>query len=105
MPDFERISVDVANAMITEGSALIVDVRDEQSYAASHVPNAVHLSNESVSQFVDSADTALPVVVYCYHCNSSQGAEAFLNEIGFEKTFSVDGGFEAWQSNLPAKES
>ena len=97
MANFERISVATAYAMIDEGGVLVVDVRDEQSFASARIPGASHLDNSSIADFIDSADPATPVIVYCYHGNSSQGAAAFLNEKGFTRTYSVDGGFEAWQ--------
>ncbi|MFZ9025679.1 MAG: rhodanese-like domain-containing protein [Pseudohongiellaceae bacterium] len=41
------------------------------------------------------SDTAL--IVMCYHGISSQSASAYLSSRGFTETYSLDGGFEAWQ--------
>ena len=98
MANFERISVATASAMMAKGNVMVVDVRDEQSFAAGRLPGARHLDNTSVADFIDQADFATPVIVCCYHGNSSQGAAAFLNEKGFAQTYSMDGGFEAWRS-------
>jgi thiosulfate sulfurtransferase len=87
--------------MLGEGKAQLVDIRDEQSYAAGHIEGARHLDNTTLQAFVEEADPDQPVIVYCYHGNSSQPAAAFLNERGFEDVYSMDGGFEVWRSQYP----
>ncbi|MFT4862153.1 MAG: thiosulfate sulfurtransferase, partial [Pseudohongiellaceae bacterium] len=54
--------------------------------------------------FIAAADTAQPLVVCCYHGNSSQSAAAFFAEQGFVQSYSLDGGFEAWQEALGVSE-
>ena len=49
---------------------------------------------------MQQTDFETPVVVVCYHGNSSQGAAQYLAQQGFETVFSMDGGFEAWRSQL-----
>ncbi len=102
MAEFERISVDAARDMIDAG-AVVVDVRDEDSYRSAHIPGALYLDNTTVQDFIESADHSAPLVIYCYHGNSSQGAAAFFHEKGFEKTYSVDGGFEEWRTRFPVE--
>ncbi|MEM1111311.1 MAG: thiosulfate sulfurtransferase GlpE [Pseudomonadota bacterium] len=101
MQSFKRISVSEARTLIAAGSAQIVDIRDDQSYASSHVQGATHLTNSNLQDFVSDADPDRPLLVYCYHGNSSQSAAAFLTEKGFEDVYSVDGGFEHWRVNHP----
>lgn len=101
MAHFERISVDTAFGMIADGTAQLVDVRDEQSYANSRIAGATHLTNTNLQDFIQEADPDLPLIVYCYHGNSSQSAAAFLNEKGFDNAYSMDGGFEQWRTRFP----
>jgi thiosulfate sulfurtransferase len=42
-----------------------------------------------------------PVVVCCYHGNSSQSAAQFLVEQGFTEVYSLNGGFEQWKVSYP----
>jgi len=100
MSEYKRISIEAAQTLLAAGEALLLDVRDEQSFVAGHVPGALHLGNHNLEDFLASADRGAVVIVYCYHGNSSQGAAAFLNENGFAETYSVDGGFEAWRAYL-----
>ena len=101
MDSFERISIDRAREIIATGQAQVVDIRDEQSFATAHVQGATHLSNTNLPDFLQDADPDQPVLVYCYHGNSSQSAAAFLHEKGFDEVYSVDGGFEHWRVQHP----
>jgi thiosulfate sulfurtransferase len=62
-----------------------------------HVPGAVQLNDGNVQEFLQNTAKEQPVVVYCYHGNSSLGATAFLMENGFTNVASMSGGFEAWR--------
>ena len=100
MSDFKRISVAETQQLITQ-QAIIADIRDENSFAAGHIEGAYHLTNGSIVQFMQQFPFEQPVVVVCYHGNSSQGAAQYLAQQGFEQVFSMDGGFESWRSQLP----
>jgi len=39
----------------------------------------------------------IPLIVYCYHGNSSKSAAHYFCENGFTQVYSMDGGFEAWR--------
>lgn len=96
--DFKRISTNEAKELIDTGKASIVDVRDAQSFNTAHIEGAVLLDNNNVNNFIDNTAKDTPVIVYCYHGNSSQNAGQFLAEKGFTEVYSVDGGFELWRT-------
>jgi thiosulfate sulfurtransferase len=77
---------------------LFVDIRDPRSYLQGHIPGAIHLNDGNVQGFLQNTAKNQPVIVYCYHGNSSLGATAFLIENGFTNVASMSGGFEAWRS-------
>ncbi len=79
----------------------VVDIRDPQSYAMGHIPQAFLLDNNNVGQYIAAADLTRPLVVCCYHGNSSQGAAQYLAEQGFSDVYSLDGGFEVWKVTHP----
>jgi thiosulfate sulfurtransferase len=96
----EIAQIDVAQAKeLFDAGATFVDVRDPASYEAAHVPGALYLSDANVEKFVTTHDKSQPVVVYCYHGNTSQGGAAYLMDQGFEKVYSLAGGFELWRQN------
>ncbi len=100
MSDFKRIAPEQAAELLGQGAGL-VDIRDPQSYEAGHIPSARRLDNDNLPQFLASADKSVPLIVCCYHGNSSQPAAAFLADTGFSEVYSLDGGFELWRQQFP----
>jgi len=94
---FKEITVEQASQMLSSGQALFVDVRDMSSYEAAHVPGALLLNDANIEEFVKKTDKSKPVVCYCYHGHTSQGAAAYLEDQGFQNVYSVMGGFETWR--------
>jgi thiosulfate sulfurtransferase len=78
-----------------------VDIRDPQSYEESHIPGALRVSDENLKDFLAQTPKDKPVIVCCYHGNSSRGATAFLLQQGFQEVFSLEGGFEEWRVRYP----
>ncbi|MCC8366242.1 MULTISPECIES: thiosulfate sulfurtransferase GlpE [Xenorhabdus] len=101
MEHFQTISPEQAYQNWLDKSALMVDIRDPQSFRAGHVTGAFHLTNETINQLLQEADFDQPVMVMCYHGHSSQGAAQYLINIGFETVYSVNGGFEVWKKDYP----
>ena len=104
MSEFKRIPPKQAQALRAQG-AVVVDIRDPQTYAAGHITGSCHLDNHSVADFIRNADLDAPTVVVCYHGNSSQSAAAYLVSQGFSDVYSLDGGFELWRGTFPAETS
>lgn len=101
MEQFVTLSVEQAYQKLQQTSAVLLDIRDGQSYISGHVPGSFHLTNESLSGFLQCHDVATPLMVMCYHGNSSRGMAQYLMQQGFETVYSIDGGFEAWLRYYP----
>ncbi|WPC04680.1 thiosulfate sulfurtransferase GlpE [Pseudomonas benzenivorans] len=102
MSEFKRISPQQAQALREQG-AVVVDIRDPQSFALGHISGSRHLDNYSLADFIARADLDAPLIVTCYHGNSSQSAAAYLVGQGFSEVYSLDGGFELWRTSYPAE--
>ena len=100
MNEFKRIAPAQAQALRAQGGGG-VDIRDPQSFAASHISGSQHLDNYSQHDFITKTDLDQPLVVVCYHGNSSQSAAAYLVGQGFSEVYSLDGGFELWRTTYP----
>jgi thiosulfate sulfurtransferase len=96
MDDVKEITVDKARQLLDLG-AVVVDVRDPASYEAAHVPGAHYLSDANIGKFVSNTAKAKPIVVYCYHGQTSLGGAAYLMDQGFTEVYSLIGGFERWR--------
>jgi thiosulfate sulfurtransferase len=102
MSEFKRIAPQQAHSLREQG-AVVVDIRDPQTFASAHISDSRHLSNHSLHDFIAQADLDAPLVVVCYHGNSSQAAAAYLASQGFSDVYSLDGGFELWRQTYPAE--
>ena len=98
---FKHMQISELHSVLADESHVVVDIRDPASYQAGHIPNALHLSNESLPDFLRDADFDAPVVVCCYHGISSQQAAQFLISQDFTEVYSLDGGFTDWQLQYP----
>lgn len=101
MFNFKRISVQQAKQMMDAGSVTLIDIRDEASFQAGHMSNAIHVDHHSVQDFMLNADLDLPLIVCCYHGNSSQSAAQFFTEQDFTDVYSLDGGYTDWSAQYP----
>ncbi len=93
---FTHISAAKAKQMISEREVTVVDIRDPEAYATAHIEHARLVNNGNIASFVQEADFSLPLLVYCYHGNSSQGVAVFFAGEGFKEVYSLDGGFDAF---------
>jgi len=101
MTSFTRISCTDANKMINEKDVNIVDIRDLKAFNNGHIVDAEHLDNHSLAAFVNDTEQDVPLIVCCYHGNSSQSAAAYMAEKGFEEVYSLDGGYDQWAISFP----
>jgi thiosulfate sulfurtransferase len=98
---FTCIPAEAAKKILDERDATVVDIRDPASFAAGHIAQAFSLNNSNVQTFIEQADWDKPLLVFCYHGHSSQGAADFLAKQGFTEVYSVDGGMEGWKMVYP----
>ncbi|GAA5317280.1 MAG: thiosulfate sulfurtransferase GlpE [Candidatus Pelagadaptatus aseana] len=97
---YKCISIDQAEDMINQGDATILDIRDPRSFALGNIANAINVSDSNVEQIIRSTDKHKPLIIYCYHGNSSKNAAEYFFNMGFDQSYSVDGGFEEWKLRL-----
>ncbi len=98
MATFKRIDVHGARQYFRNNKMKLVDIRDELSYESDHVEGSFHLTNTSLELFMEEVPFDNPVLVLCYHGNSSKGVAQYLCEQGYHEVYSVDGGFENWRA-------
>ncbi len=97
---FQHMSVSQLHGFLSSGTHVVVDIRDPESFKKSHIPGSLHLSNDSMADFLRDADFDAPTVVCCYHGISSQQAAQFLVNQDFTNVYSLDGGFTGWETSF-----
>ena len=98
MTHFKRISVQEADQILAQNSdAILLDIRDQQTFIKGHHPRAIWFNDAVLRKIIKTKNKHTPVVVYCYHGNSSQDIAAMLVDFGLINCYSVDGGYSAWR--------
>lgn len=84
-----------AQQMICAGTASLIDVREDDEWAAGHAPNAVHvpLGDLDPSAHTDTS----PLIVVCRSGGRSSKAAAKLAAAGLA-VHNLAGGMTAWQN-------
>ena len=85
MDQFECINVEEAHQKMHQGKAVLVDIRDPQSFVMGYTPGAFLLTNDTLGAFMRDNDFDTPVMVMCYHGNSSKGAAQYLLQQGYAR--------------------
>ena len=95
-----------ATQLLNRENALLLDVRETQEYEGGRLPNALHIP---LSQ-LDSRATELakhaarPVIAYCMSGNRIRTAGNALARAGFQRIYSLQGGYRAWKdAGLPVE--
>jgi rhodanese-related sulfurtransferase len=94
--EFRRIDVAAARDLMRRGGALMIDIRDAESFRRGHIEGAQLVTEKTFARFLAETPRETPVIVCCYHGQSSRPVAGALAEAGFAKAYSLDGGYEAW---------
>lgn len=96
--------IDIQDALpLIDKEANIVDIRDALSFQNGHMQAAVNLNNDNLESYISDNDFDTPLIVCCYHGNSSKGAADYLASQGFKEVYSLNGGFTQWQAMHPER--
>jgi len=92
---------DQAWALVEDGSATMIDVREPEELAEQRVSGTIDIPLGELEGRVAEVPTGKPVLVLCRSGNRAQPAAAILRAAGYEAVV-VDGGIVAWaQAGLP----
>ena len=94
----KHINVLEATSLLNSDAVTIIDIRDRQSFEIDHMQNAHHITGKNAKYFIKKTDKEQPLLVYCYHGNSSQVAAKYFSENGFNQVYTLDGGFDIWRA-------
>jgi len=96
---YSDISVDEVEELLRYPDLLILDYRDAQTFAQGHITAAVNVSNELVGRLMREKVFDQPLLVYCYHGNSSRELAGLLAMIGYRRVYNLVDGWQAWQNH------
>lgn len=101
---FHRIKVEEINRQVADGSAYLVDVRNDHEWEGLHAKGAMHLPLDQIaSGAVPTNDKNIKLYLYCASGNRSSMAATTLQAKGYSAE--NIGGLNAWQRAGGATES
>jgi len=85
--------------IINDPNITIVDVRKQEDYDRSHIPNAISIPSKELSNFMNKLSKDKTTIVYCYtqQCHLATGVAFKLTEKDYPTT-ELEGGFDAWKN-------
>jgi rhodanese-related sulfurtransferase len=81
-----------------EGGANLIDVREDNEFAAGHAKNAVHLGRGVIERDIVGKfpDKTTELILYCGGGYRSALAAENLQKMGYANVLSMAGGWTAW---------
>ena len=80
-------------------NSIIIDVRAEYEIADGIIPNAINIDIYGGQLFIDEInklDKSKSYFLYCKAGSRSSQACSIMNQLGFDKTYNLLGGFMNW---------
>ena len=101
----KEIDIDQLKALQSSGDKFtLIDVREDNEWAAGHAKGAVHLGKGVIERDIESGipQKDAKLVLYCGSGSRSALAADALTKMGYSNVFSLAGGLNAYKSaNLP----
>jgi len=76
----------------------VIDVRTPEEYASGHIPGAVNIPFDEVTERIAEIDAPHGVALYCMVGPRARKGESALLAAGYDKVFHLEGGLAAWQA-------
>lgn len=85
----------------TNNLPLILDVRTQQEYISGHIPRAININYQELSDRFDdiSAFKKSDIIVYCERGIRAKIANVILQKAGFKSIVYLQGDISKWRSN------
>ncbi len=100
--NYRCIGIHEAEGLLGRKPLLILDVRDADAFAKSHIHGAQHVTVGNLFPIVNSTSRRIPVLIYCYHGHASREYAKIFAEHDFTEVYSLNGGFETWNAWMRA---
>ncbi|MDQ6859679.1 MAG: rhodanese-like domain-containing protein [Verrucomicrobiota bacterium] len=83
-----------------ERGAVLIDVREEESFREEHLPGAKHLTRGMVELEIEDEvpDLNQPIIIYCGGGSRGALATESLQKMGYTNVRSIRGGLRAWKA-------
>ncbi|MEI8307182.1 MAG: rhodanese-like domain-containing protein [Chloroflexales bacterium] len=98
-PKVELINVANARARLDARTAIFVDVRSGNDYAAGHIPGAVSITTKDLDTRIKALPAGSVIITYGDSArpdSGQRGAQIFMDQ-GYPTMIALEGGFQDWE--------
>ena len=99
-PPVKSMSVQQLHDHIIAGTIDVVDVRPAHARAIAPFPHPHEVLDEDSRERLEALPRDVPLAFLCHHGNSSRQAAEYFRGLGFHDIYNVEGGIEAWSSQI-----
>lgn len=98
LEEVQEISCDAALRESVDGTAILIDVREESEWEKGHIPGAIYIGKgvieRDIEKYVDDPSTRL--ILYCGGGYRSALAAENLLRMGYTDVLSMSGGYRGY---------
>jgi rhodanese-related sulfurtransferase len=98
IPSYTNVTPEEAYEMISQQEVLILDVRTQEEYNSSHIPDALLIPLSELESRLDELNISNHILVYCRSGDRSEEAATILVANGFIHVCNMEGGIIQWQA-------
>ncbi|MGR8933560.1 MAG: rhodanese-like domain-containing protein [Gammaproteobacteria bacterium] len=99
----QQLTATELQGMIQQGDALfLLDVREPYEYRLAHIAGSFLIPMAQIPVRLKELPTAQALVVICHHGIRSRQVAEHLAGHGFTSVYNLDGGIDAWSSEVDA---
>ncbi len=99
---YDQTTPEAIAGQVESQAVTLIDVREDNEWAAGRIPNAIHISLSTLASSVASVPKDKPIVVQCRSGARSAAGVSVLQAHGFENVLNLQGGILGWQkAGLP----
>lgn len=97
-PATNRLTPAKATHLINREDALVVDVRDLNTFREGHIVNAKHIAFVDFDREIEKLKRTQPIILVDMRGEKLAGLIARMKKNGFEKVYAIKYGMEGWKT-------
>lgn len=96
--EIKEITSEELNQQINQGKITVIDIRENEELRNGHLPNAIFIPRGFLELRIEATAPERDQIIclYCGGGNRSALAARSLQELGYSKVFSLEGGISRW---------
>ena len=98
IPSYTDVISEEAYEMVSQQEVVVLDVRTQEEYNSSHIPDALLIPVSELESRLDELNPSDHILVYCRSGHRSKEAASILVANGFTHVYNIVGGIIQWQA-------